>query len=275
MSEPAIILRGQPIGVGTYPAGEPLLHHAPTDDGWPNTMVLRPTGVLDLMAGLWLADALAERGDPVETLVIPYLPGGRQDRLMDGDGDALFTAKSIAREINLRDFGTVITFDPHSDVMPALIDRCKVHGPRAVLGDGRSHWDTIIAPDAGATKRAHAVARAMRARLVQGWKHRDTDTGAITDFGIESDATNLGRCLVVDDICDGGGTFVGLAQAVQARYPGTTLDLYVSHGFFSKGLDHLWPHYNRILTTNSTLAACGTRDLQPMPALLDALVALT
>lgn len=50
--------------------------------------------------------------------------------------------------------------------------------------------------------------------------------------------------LIVDDICDGGGTFVGLAKELRAA-GATRVYLYVTHGIFSKrlpleGIDHVY-----------------------------------
>jgi ribose-phosphate pyrophosphokinase len=54
----------------------------------------------------------------------------------------------------------------------------------------------------------------------------------------------------VDDICDGGGTFIGLVDALKKKNAG---DLYlaVSHGIFSKGFDELTGSFKTIFTTDS------------------------
>lgn len=44
--------------------------------------------------------------------------------------------------------------------------------------------------------------------------------------------------LIVDDICDGGGTFIGLAEELKRKNAGK-IYLAVSHGIFSKGIDKL------------------------------------
>ena len=52
----------------------------------------------------------------------------------------------------------------------------------------------------------------------------------------------MGRnCLIVDDICDGGGTFIPLAKKLK-NAGAKTVTLYVTHGIFSKGLDPLKEH---------------------------------
>ncbi len=56
--------------------------------------------------------------------------------------------------------------------------------------------------------------------------------------------------VVVDDICDGGATFIALAQVIKVAQPDTTIDLYVTHGIFSKGVDELLKYYGTIYTSN-------------------------
>ena len=58
------------------------------------------------------------------------------------------------------------------------------------------------------------------------------------------------RILIVDDICDGGGTFLGLAQELKAKNAGN-LYLAVSHGIFSRGFEDLEKVFTKIYTTDS------------------------
>jgi hypothetical protein len=58
----------------------------------------------------------------------------------------------------------------------------------------------------------------------------------------------------VDDICDGGGTFNLLAEAWKRKLridQHSKLELFVSHGIFSKGLDAIDPVIEHITTTDS------------------------
>lgn len=236
------------VKVGTYPSGEPLLRDVHGTCG--KRLLLRPSNMTEFMAGLFLADAAEERGTRIPELVIPFVPGARQDRLND-TGDYLFTAKSVAKEVNARGFQRVTILDPHSEVIAGLIDRCRVvHAHECVMPS--IEYTAIVSPDAGAEKRAGAVARRMRLPLLHGWKTRDVETGAISGFGLEpSDVT--GRVLVVDDICDGGGTFVGLAEVLHKRF--LKADLYVTHGIFSQGTQRLLGHYMNIYCTDSVPGA--------------------
>jgi hypothetical protein len=57
--------------VGNYPGGEPLITHFPRNGPRIDRLLMRPMSMLDLMGGLFFADALAERGqrDPPELIL--------------------------------------------------------------------------------------------------------------------------------------------------------------------------------------------------------------
>lgn len=234
------------LPIGQYPSGEPMVKYIHT---LPVTRVLmRTASMSSFLAGLFWIDGLAARGFDVPQLILPMVPGARQDRL-NSEGDFLFTAKSVAAMINARHFPLVTILDPHSDVTPALINRCDVLHARAPAA---WCWSAVISPDAGAEKRAGAMAKLLGVPLLRAWKTRDVKTGAISGFGMEPTDPNLGpRVLVVDDICDGGGTFVGLADVLdRARL---VADLYVTHGIFSKGTGPLLARFRHVYCTDSVL----------------------
>ena len=74
----------------------------------------------------------------------------------------------------------------------------------------------------------------------------DPQTGRTTHTRVPDDIPAQ-PVLVVDDICDGGRTFLELAAALRdkTRQP---LYLYVTHGLFSKGLGELNARYAGIFT---------------------------
>ena len=225
-----------------YPDGTPLAE-APV--AAPEAILLRPRSLERFVAALYWVDAIAERGHPVPSLVLPLIPGARQDRI-NPSGDYLFTLKSVAKELNARRFPIVAVLDPHSDVGPALIDRCRVI-PSSFTPE--REYDGVIAPDGGAEKRAYRIAAALGIPLFHGWKTRDVKTGALTGFGIEP--LHAGNYLVVDDLCDGGGTFIGLADLLDAR--GARADLYVTHGLFTKGTKSLLDRFAHVFCTDSVI----------------------
>jgi len=269
------------VDVDKYPNGEPLIK---PDTPWSlpheeetHSMLLRPKTMDSFFAAMFYVDALQDRGYTTPHLIFPFALGARQDRL-NTSGDFLFTAKSIAKEINLRNFPSVTVVDCHSEVMPALIDRCR-NIPLAKLislwSSGinlkNAQYDGVISPDAGAEKRASAVAVALGVPLIHGWKKRNVTTGALDGFGIEpiepwpKSAVKRGdyhpRFLIVDDICDGGGTFVGLADHIKNYRVKCNLDLLVTHGLFSNGVVGLYKYFDTIFTTDSIIRDFGQSNL--------------
>ena len=77
-------------------------------------------------------------------------------------------------------------------------------------------------------------------------------TGKIvyTDVPVTMSHTNK-KFLIVDDICDGGRTFVEIAKSIREKFPEAEVYLIVTHGIFSSGSAELAKHFTCIYTTNS------------------------
>jgi ribose-phosphate pyrophosphokinase len=215
------------------------------------TLLVRPNSLDTFMTAMFYADALAARCIPAPVLLLPCVPGARQDRV-GHTGDFLFTAWSIAREINLRQFPQVVIVDPHSDVIAACIDRCEVlpAGYGFNAAEIGVVYDGVIAPDAGGEKRAAHIASLIGVPVVHGGKRRDVATGAISEFWLHD--AEPGHYLVVDDLCDAGGTFLGLHDKITDA--GATADLYVTHGLFTRGTQSLCEAYGTVYCTDSTVS---------------------
>lgn len=177
-------------------------------------------------------------------LVLPYIPYGRQDRAMV-DGDA-FSLRVFAKMLNAMNFASVTTSDPHSDVSTALIDRCLVYTQDEIAQDFVfARYDGLVSPDGGALKKIHKVAAALKTPyIIEGYKSRDVFTGKIIHTGYHGIATNK-KLLIVDDLIDGGQTFIELAKCL--KHGGAArVDLYVTHGIFAKGVEHLKEYIDHI-----------------------------
>ncbi|MDP2542512.1 phosphoribosylpyrophosphate synthetase [Tenacibaculum discolor] len=185
-------------------------------------------------------------------VVIPYFPAARQDRLMVS-GEPL-SVKVYADIINAQNYESVTVFDPHSEVTPALLNNCKVidnHKFIKHITEQLSDNLLIISPDGGALKKIYKVAAYLQNyEVVECSKSRNVKTGQLTGFKVYANDLQGKDCLIVDDICDGGGTFLGLAKELKAKNAGN-LYLAISHGIFSKGFDELQKHFTKIFTTDS------------------------
>lgn len=205
----------------------------------------------DVMALLLTVDALRRHYPRAEMdLLMPYVPYARQDRPCV-NGEALSIAV-FANLINSCGFSTVYVLDAHSDVAPALIKNC-VNLPQTQIFSkfGHNFADHyIVAPDAGAYKKAHKLATFLGARgVICANKIRDVSTGKIEGVSISDDVAGL-NLLVADDICDGGRTFIELGKILRERGC-ASLKLVVTHGLFTKGIDVVAEHYDVIYTTNA------------------------
>lgn len=201
-----------------------------------------------VMGLLVLTDAVRRQyGDPAIDLVCPYLPYARQDRVAY-PGEAL-SAAVACRLLNAQGYRSVEVWDAHSDVSLALLDRVRHRPASAFAGPIVSPNDVVVAPDLGAVKRATASAELAGAPVVQAEKTRSTDTGAITGSRVQSGSIGTRDFLIVDDICDGGRTFIELARVLRPLTEGR-VKLYVTHGIFSAGFEALRAGIDQIYVAN-------------------------
>lgn len=222
------------------------------DHAWTLTALLYSAdGVVDL---LLTVDALrrAVRHDAEIHLVLPYVPYARQDRVAL-PGEPL-SAAVFCRLVNSLGFASVTIADPHSDVTPALLDRVRIvpaaRYVQTLLNGALAHLPEValVAPDVGARKRVELVGKAVGAPVAYATKARDPVTGKLSGAEIAGELPAL-PLLIVDDICDGGGTFIALAQVIRAQ-SSQPLFLYVTHGLFTKGLEPLQPWFDGVFAAH-------------------------
>jgi ribose-phosphate pyrophosphokinase len=230
-------------------------------------VVTRIKSADDIMELLLVKDAIDRNTNiklSYKTLVIPYLPYSRQDRVMNR-GEAL-SVKVMCDLINSMNFDHVITWDNHSDVGTALLNNCTNVEQHELLEQfDKNNWNlanelydhryVLVSPDAGADKKTIKIAQHFDGlEVVNASKVRDTKTGNITATKVNYDGEiniNGADFLIVDDICDGGFTFIKLAEELK-RYNPDSISLYVTHGIFSKGYQVLFDAgISKIYTTDS------------------------
>ena len=238
--------RWEPVDVKTiiFPGGEPHVEVSNLGLNGLLTIDARVASMDDFMLIPVLAAALREFRPRSLDLFIPYFPGARQDRQEEGFA---LTVKVFADIINDLYFDTVTIVDPHSSVTPALLDNVTVmdHQPAVSKFLTKHRIHGLICPDEGAIKRVQSQASYMAYPpfpIVYARKQRDPRTGKLSGFDVDP-ITFSGNWCVVDDICDGGGTFIGMADEI-AKKNGINdhqakLFLWTTHGIYSKGVDGL------------------------------------
>jgi ribose-phosphate pyrophosphokinase len=208
--------------------------------------ITSPSQIMELCL---LVDALRQSyGNMNISLDCPYLPYARQDRVC-AQGESL-SLKVFANIINSLNFKTVTVSDVHSDVSLALINNVRNIPVEYILSPYLRDFYKIVkpilvAPDAGSIKKVLKVAQKFNLEMVRADKIRNVETGEIKDTVVYTDHLGKQSVLVVDDICDGGRTFIELGKELKTKTNGN-LSLYVTHGIFSKGLDELLVYYDKI-----------------------------
>ena len=205
-------------------------------------------------------------------LYIPYFLGARSDRKFT-KGTSHYIKTVIAPIINNEKFTSVTVLDPHSDVVEACIKRFKKISNASLVKFALSEISPkidknpflpqfvsssiiITACDAGGEKKIYDLVSEIdyTGELAFGTKHRKVPTGEIlsTSVKLPNEYKNK-KFVLIDDICDGGRTFIELAKAIRAEAndPNIEIHLIVTHGIFSAGYEELSKHFKTIYCTNS------------------------
>ncbi len=155
----------------------------------------------------------------------------------------------IAKIINDLGFDDVAVLDVHSTIAVTLIDRCVTVVPE-LIDDEPRFKSVLIYPDYGAMGRYNPGGYID---VVCCTKNRDPDNGRIS-LALPDPVKLAGKLagknvVIIDDICDGGATFIAIAEQLPSDVGDKVLA--VTHGLFSKGLEKLLRAFDRIITTNS------------------------
>lgn len=206
-------------------------------------------------------DSLVPQKSAMKTVVFGFLPNARYDRHMfKGDAAAL---KAFANLVNAMGFDAVCALDPHSNVAENLFKCFQSMKQKGVAVHFASdpRIDFLVAPDAGAAKKTEDTAKEVDKPYITMSKVRNLKTGEITGMRILDDVDLTDKTvMILDDICDGGRTFVEAAKHLREA-GAKRVELYVTHGIFSKGVENLLDNgIDHIYTTN-TLGEAKDRGL--------------
>jgi ribose-phosphate pyrophosphokinase len=194
-------------------------------------------------------------------LNVPYFLGARSDRKFEA-GTSNYLKTVICPIINAQNFSRVTVLDPHSDVLEACLNNYHKHNNHRLVKDALTKIDNkdgaqsricLVSPDAGAYKKIFDVAKEFKIdNIVTASKVRDIKTGKIlrTEIPTLDQHADL-KYVIIDDICDGGRTFIELAKAIKGSRPSAKVYLVVTHGIFSAGFKELSQYFEGIYTTNS------------------------
>lgn len=257
--------------IDKYPDGQQSFHLLmPTDETYllilknnPVIIKSRMSNFMDVELIIAATQALKNVGVEKIRLFVPYFIGARSDRKFEYGG-INYLKQVIAPIINSQRYEKVFILDPHSDVLEAVIDNFEKSTLDSNLislalqkidnKDGAKDRTVFISPDTGAIKRVYQWARQYKIEnFLVGEKVRDIKTGKIIHSRINGleDFTDEHNFVMIDDICDGGRTFIELAKKIREVHPNANISLIVTHGIFSAGLEPFNGFIDQIYTTNS------------------------
>lgn len=226
----------------------------------------------DIMQLLMVSNILTNKyPDANLVLSIGYLPYARQDRAC-AEGDA-FSLQVFAQVLDIIDPTRLYVRDIHSaaalNCLKQTLCLRTIHNiPQSEAIEMNDYLSDliqndkviIVSPDAGAKTKAIELGLVTSRPVIFGGKLRDPASGALTGFHVDSCNIDLNEraCFIVDDICDAGGTFLGLARELKKQKCGP-IYLYVTHGIFSKGLEVFDGIISKVFCTDTVRSA---RDLK-------------
>lgn len=188
---------------------------------------------------------------PAAELHVPFLPFSRQDKTISNN--STFNLRIMADFLNALGMRKITTVDVHNDIVCRWVrglDNVQPHDFHLRVFQ-QFQPDFIVFPDFGAAARySHMKSQ----RKIVCDKLRNNTTGQLLSLTVKDGPRELEpgrRLLIVDDICDGGATFIKAAECLRKVSPGCHLGLAVTHGIFSKGRDALERTGFKIFTTNS------------------------
>ena len=235
-----IYLNGKPVNTTLFPDNTSQVWKIPTldipDTNWVHVKWdFSHEGEFIQLAQLKsLLDAKGFRA----TLRLSYLPYGRQDK--EVSNDATFALRTFNKYLDFMDWDEIIVMDPHSSVIMDYVRNVKAVYPvnEVMHVANMLEADLFCYPDAGAYKKYTGDGDVQKEiydyPCITGEKVRDQATGNILSYKLIGNP-NGKKVLIVDDICDGGATFKLLAKDLLAA-GATEVNLFVTHGIFSKGL---------------------------------------
>lgn len=212
----------------------------------------RITNAEELFVLMQTCDILNRHG-VMFSISIYYLMSMRMDRVMDFSRP--YTLKIVVGILDNLGAFSISVFCPHSEMSLDLFKMTPVTliRPNTLVYYGANHFRSyqMILPDTGAVKRYRSNGDVPN-NIIIGEKVRDVDTGKIVSIKIKNPEALTGEPLLIqDDLCDRGGTFMGLAEAVKEINPEADINIFVCHMVNPKGIKNLSETFNHVWFTNS------------------------
>src|SRR2546421_3323062 len=193
-----------------------------------------------LMELLVMLDAFRRSSAERITAVIPYYGYARSDK--KDRPRVPISARLVANLINVAGANRLLTMDLHAAQIQGFFDIPVDHlyAAPAFIGYYQEHSLpnlTVVAPDTGGAERARAYAKRLDAELALCDKRREKANVAEV-MNVVGDV-NGRSCLIVDDMCDTGGSLTKVSKALKDAGAGRIHACFTHAVLSGEAIEHL------------------------------------
>lgn len=204
-------------------------------------VITRITCADDLFILMQINDILT-RHEIYWELHITYLMSARMDRVMSWNRP--LSLKIVRDIIDKFSAGHTQVLEPHNQHCFNLA--------RFKYDKYINNMTTLVYPDKGAASRYNWVKKCFNNGYVIFEKEREESTGKILSFKADtSKVQNTEHFTFIDDLCDGGGTFLGELEILSSKYSSATYEIIVCHAVNEDGLYKLCENFDRVVISDS------------------------
>lgn len=237
-----------------FPDGEPHIKLDELDRKKEYKVICRITNPSELFVLAQVGHILKRQGI-IFDVVITYLMSMRMDRVINFN--EAFSLEIVASIINSFNPETVYVFEAHSDRVFKEIKNSK---PINLINSSKvpfilnSNNTAICFPDYGAFDRySYSSLIPPSADILCMKKIRDLENkGAIKSMELVNPVDkNFRTITIIDDLCDGGGTFCWASKILREKYTYAKVNIFVKHLVNPLGLKRLAETFDEVYITNS------------------------
>jgi len=217
-----------------------------------------------LMELLIMIDTFVRASAARVTAVVPYFGYARSDK--KDRPRVPIAAKLVANLITTAGADRILTVDLHASQIQGFFDIPVDHLYAApVVVD---YFTTnpienliVVAPDTGGAERARAYAKRLDAGLALCDKRRERANEADV-MNIVGDVSGK-NCLIIDDMCDTGGTICKVAEALR-KAGANDIYAFFTHGVLSgKAANNISnSHLKKVIVTNTIPLSDDVKPLE-------------
>src|SRR5436305_4581140 len=223
-----------------------------------------PPTARHLMEMLIMIDTFVRASAARVTAVIPYFGYARSDK--KDRPRVPIAAKLVANLLTQAGANRILTIDLHASQIQGFFDIPVDHlysAPIVVEYFRENPIENLIvvAPDTGGAERARAYAKRLNAGLALCDKRRERPNEADV-MNVVGDVSGK-NCLIIDDMCDTGGTICKVAEALH-KAGANSIYAAFTHGLLSgKAIENIRKSYlEKVIVTNTIPLSDDGKQLQ-------------